>query len=196
MKKYISLSLLTLATVNMMTFEALSKNYYLKFNNQGSKINFYVTSTLHNVTGEVKKFKGFINIDAEGTKVSKADGLLEITADSLFTNQSQRDTRMKSEVLSVLKFPIIRFKLNDVKITANKLDKDGSAYLKLIGSLTIRNTTKNVEIPAKVRVNNSGTFVDGNYTVNFKEYNVPDPSLPIIGKVQEEIPVTFSLKAY
>ncbi|MFN8576590.1 MAG: YceI family protein [Candidatus Sericytochromatia bacterium] len=176
--------------------EASAKSYYLKFNEKESKINFYVNSTLHNVTGEARKFKGFISIKGEGTDVEKADGLLEITADSLFTNQSQRDTRLKSEVLSVLKFPLIKFKVNNVKITSNKIEQDGTAFLKLLGPLTIRNTTKNVEIPVKVKMTPNSTIVEGKYIINFKEYNVPDPSLPIIGKVDENIPINFVIKAY
>ena len=178
--------------------ESQAKSYYLKFNEKQSKINFFVTTTLHNVTGDVKKFKGFISIKGEGTTVEKADGLLEITADSLFTNQSQRDSKLKTEVMNVLKFPLIKFKVNNAKITSNKIDSDGTLYLKLIGPLTIRNVTKNVEIPVKVKMatDKNSASVEGRYTVNFKEYNVPDPSIPIVGKVDENIDITFNIKAY
>ncbi len=100
------------------------------------------------------------------------------------------------KVLSVLTFPLIKFKVNNVKITSNKLDQDGTAYLKLIGPLTIRNTTKNIEIPVKIKMTSSSTIVEGKYNINFKDYEVPDPSLPIIGKIDENIPISFSIKAY
>lgn len=184
--------------LNISGLESQAKSYYLKFNEKQSKINFFVTSTFHNVSGNVKKFKGFINIKGDGTNVEKADGLLEITADSLFTNQSQRDSKLKNEVLSVLKFPLIKFKVTDAKITSNKINSDGTLYLRLIGPLTIRSVTKNVEIPVKVKMatDKTSASVEGRYTVNFKEYNVPDPSIPIVGKVNENIDITFNIKAY
>jgi len=192
LKKNIILS--TIFLLSMTNFEAQAKSYYLKFNEKQSKINFLVSTSLHDVNGDVKKFKGFISIKGEGTNVEKADGSLEITADSLFTNQSQRDSKLKSQVLSVLKFPIIKFKVNDAKITSNK---EETIYLKLIGPLTIRDVTKNVEIPVRVKLSkdNKSASVEGNYIINFKYYNVPDPSIPIVGKVNENINISFNLKA-
>lgn len=198
MKKILSTAILSLAILSTTAIESQAKNYYLKFNDKQSKINFFVNTSLHDVNGQVKKFKGYIDIRGEGTNVTKADGLLEITADSLFTNQSQRDSKLKNDVLSVLSFPLIKFKVNNAKITSNKMDEDGTLYIRLMGPLTIRDVTKNVEIPVKVKMSTdkSSATVEGRYTVNFKDYNVPDPSLPIVGKVNENIDISFNIKAY
>ena len=197
MRKIFTVSIISLFFIGMNSLESQAKSYYLKFNEKQSKINFFVSTSLHDANGEVKKFKGFIDIKGEGTTVEKASGLLEITANSLFTNQSQRDSRLKSTVLSVLDFPLIKFKVTDAKITSNKMDKDGTLYLRLIGPLTIRDVSKNVEIPVKVKMSadKKSASVEGNYTVNFKEYNVPDPSIPIVGKVDENINISFNIKA-
>lgn len=181
------------------SFPAQAKNYYLKFNEKQSYINFQVISTLHEVHGQVKKFKGYISVDtnADETSITKADGLLEITTDSLFTNQGQRDSRMKGDILSVSKYPFIKFKVNRA-VLATKPSSSGVMRVNLGGALTIRDVTKNVNIPVKVILSpdKSNTTVEGSYTVNFKEYNVPDPSIPLIGKVNEDINIDFNIKTY
>lgn len=197
MKKQIITTLLTFLTLSISS-EAYSKTYYMKFKDKDSSISFNVSSTLHNVDGQVNKFKGQITLkSSDDNEIDSADGFLEITADSLFTNQKQRDSKMKSDVLSILKFPLIKLKVNGAKLTANKIKQEGIVYLKLLGDLTIRDVTKSVEIPVKAKLSSdkSSAQVTGSYVVNFLEYNVPDPSLPIIGKVDPNINIKFNLSA-
>lgn len=197
MKKQIVTGLLTFLTLGVSS-EAYSKTYYMKFNNKESSINFYVSSTLHNVEGDVKKFKGQISIkSSDENEIDSAEGFLEISTDSFFTNQTQRDSKMKTDILSVLKYPLIKFKVTGAKVTGNKIKQDGTVFFKLLGNLTIRDVSKNVEIPvkAKLSADKESAQVTGSYTLNFKDYNVPDPSLPIIGKVDENINIKFNLNA-
>lgn len=178
---------------------ASAKNYYMKFNDKDSKIAFFVSTTLHDFHGEAQKFKGSINITADDdtNQVKKAEGSLEITSDSLFSKDKKRDDRLKNEVLSVKKYPLIKLKVNSVKVTSDKIKEDSTMGMNLIGTLTIFNTTKNVSIPLKVKLdkNKTSAKVDGTYTLNFKEYNIPDPSIPFLSKVNENVKITFDLKA-
>jgi len=200
MKKLLALALSGFLFGGALVQNAEAKNYYFKFNEKQSKIGFYFATTLHPVNGEVKKFKGFIDLttDEKEENAVKTSGLLEITAESLFTNQNQRDSRMRSEILSIKSFPLITFKVKEAKITGNNVEEDGSLYMRLIGDLTIRDVTKPVQIPVKIKLNKNkdSASVEGKYTVNFKDYNVPDPSLPIIGKVEENINIDFKIKTY
>lgn len=182
---------------SIITFSASAKSYYMKFNDKDSKMTFLVSTTLHDFTADVKKFKGNITINADDTnEVQKADGSLDITVDSFFSKDKKRDDRMKNEILSVSKYPLIKLKVNGAKVT-EKLKEDGSMQMKLLGTLTILGTTKNVSIPVKVKLdkNKTSAKVDGVYTVNFKDFNVPDPSIPVLNKVNENVNITFSLKA-
>lgn len=198
MKKFIIgafVSLFALTAYNL----AEAKGYYMKFNEKESKMNFFLSTNLHSVDGQVQKFKGSINIKAsDDDTIDSADGALDIMADSLFTNHNQRDGKMKTDVLGISKFPLIKFKVTGAKITGNKLAQENLLYMKLIGTLTIRDTTKNVEIPVKVKLstNRSSAQVEGKYNLSFKDYNVPDPSIPIIGQLNENISISFNLKAY
>lgn len=182
---------------SIITFSASAKSYYMKFNDKDSKMTFLVSTTLHDFTADVKKFKGNITINADDANdVQKAEGSLDITVDSFFSKDKKRDDRMKNEILSVSKYPLIKLKVNGAKVT-EKLKEDGSMQMKLLGTLTILGTTKNVSIPVKVKLdkNKTSAKVDGVYTVNFKDFNVPDPSIPVLNKVNENVNITFSLKA-
>ena len=182
---------------SIITFSASAKSYYMKFNDKDSKMTFLVSTTLHDFTADVKKFKGNITINADDSNdVQKAEGSLDITVDSFFSKDKKRDDRMKNEILSVSKYPLIKLKVNGAKVT-EKLKEDGSMQMKLLGTLTILGTTKNVSIPVKVKLdkNKTSAKVDGVYTVNFKDFNVPDPSIPVLNKVNENVNITFSLKA-
>lgn len=193
-KKLLSATLLSCIFVMPVS----AKSYYMKFNDKDSKIDFLVSTTLHDVHGEVKKFKGSISITADdNNQVKKSEGSLEITTDSLFSNDKKRDARLKGEVLNVSKYPLIKLKVNSVKVTSDKIKENSTLGMNLIGTLTILGTTKNVSIPVKVKLdkNKTSAKVDGTYSVNFKEYNVPDPSIPLLNKVNENVTITFDLKA-
>jgi polyisoprenoid-binding protein YceI len=199
MKKIIINSVLLGGMCLALANPADAKSYYYKFNEKGSTINFYVISTLHKPIGSVNKFKGYIDIKADDKdQIQKADGLLEIPAASLFTNQSMRDNRMHKETLDVAKYPLITFKVNNAKITNNTLKQNGMMNVTLIGPLTIHGVSRNAQIPVNVKLapDKETATVTGAYDVNFKDYGMPDPSIPLVGKVNENVKVTFNLKTY
>ena len=114
------------------------------------------------------------------------------------SKDSDRDTRMKSEILGTKKFPVIKFKINSAKITANNLKTGNTVDVVLMGPLIIRGVSKNIEVPAKVRLSpdRETALIEGSYSVNWKDYKLPDPSLPLIGKVSDLIGISFTLKTY
>lgn len=206
MKKVLLGSILILNLIGLTTISAEAKNYYYKFNEKASSMNFYVISTLHKPVGTVKKFKGNINIKVnDKEEIVNAAGMLDIYVNSMFTQDddpftkdSDRDSRMKSDILSAKNYPEIKFKVIDAKITSNNLKSNNTLELVLSGPLTIRGVSKNIEVPVKVRLSpdRNTALIEGSYGVNFRDFNLPDPSLPIIGKVNDIIAVKFSLKTY
>lgn len=197
MKKIFSSIVCSTLIIGFTASISQAKTYYMKFNEKDSKITFAVSTTLHDFVGEAKKFKGNINLTTEGDNITKASGIVEINANNLSSHQTQRDDKMQTQTFSASKYPLITFKVNKAK-TTSKLGADGVIYLKLGGVLRIRDAAKNIEIPVKVKLSPDKTSatVDGKYTVNFKDYNVPDPSLPIIGNVNENINISFNIKAH
>jgi len=90
------------------------------------------------VHGSFESFKGDVNFDEENPTNSYAN--LEIDVASVNTGIDQRDDHLRSpDFFDVEKFPIIYFKSK--KVVPNG-DNDG----RLIGDLTIRDVTKEVEL--------------------------------------------------
>jgi polyisoprenoid-binding protein YceI len=110
------------------------------------------------VTGRFKKFEG--NMQAE--KEDFSDAKINFTADanSIDTNNEQRDGHLKSDdFFNAEKYPALTF-------TSKELKKTGGNNYKLTGDLTIRNITKSVELDVEYE----GTAIDpwGNTKVGFE----------------------------
>lgn len=119
------------------------------------KVKHLVIST---VTGTFKKFDGSIVSESEDFSDAKINFTLDVS--SIDTNQEQRDGHLKSDdFFSADKFPQIVFNSTSFKKTS------GNEY-KLIGELTIKGTTKTVELTAEY--GGSATDFYGNLKAGFE----------------------------
>ena len=99
------------------------------------KVKHLVIST---VTGSFKKFDGTVEGDDDNFDGAAVNFSIEVN--SLDTNQPDRDGHLKSpDFFAADQYPVIAFK-------NGKLKKISGAAYKLTGSLTIRETTKVVEL--------------------------------------------------
>ncbi len=109
------------------------------------------------VRGRFTAFEGHIDFDAEDVAGSEVE--VSIDAASIDTGQGQRDEHLRSaDFFDVEKFPKLTF-----KSTAVRKDADGS--LRVIGDLTIRDVTREVEL--HVTETGRGTDPWGNDRVGF-----------------------------
>lgn len=118
------------------------------------KVKHLVIST---VTGFFKKFSG--SVESEGEDFNGATVHFSLDTTSIDTNQADRDAHLKSpDFFAAEQYPTIDFK-GKLKLVS------GSDY-KLAGKLTIRETTKEVELTAEY----GGTIVDpwGNTKAGFE----------------------------
>ncbi|MFA5667733.1 MAG: YceI family protein [Balneolaceae bacterium] len=105
-----------------------------------SEITFKVKHLMiSNVKGEFTKFDASIN----GEDFTKSTISVNIDASSISTNNEDRDTHLKSaDFFEVEKFPAIKFESTSFK----KVDDD---EYKLVGNLTIKDTTKEITLDAE-----------------------------------------------
>lgn len=128
------------------------------FDKSHSKIGFSVTHMLiTDVEGDFKEFDGKIESNGDTWENAK----IEFTADiaSIDTDNEKRDGHLKSDdFFNAEKFP----KLTFVGKSFKKVDDD---EYRLVGDLTIRDVTKEVEL----EVEHNGTIVDpwGNTKAGF-----------------------------
>lgn len=124
-----------------------------------SEITFKVKHLMiTNVTGSFTKFDATMESDKEDFSDAKISFSADI--DSISTHNEQRDTHLKSDdFFAAEKFPKLSF-------VSKSLVKEGEDEYKLTGDLTIRDTTKTVELDVEY----GGTMTDpwGNVKAGFE----------------------------
>ncbi|MEK7263070.1 MAG: YceI family protein [Bacteroidota bacterium] len=134
MKNFISLFAILFA-INFSS-NAFSQNWTL--DNTHSKIEFSVLHLLiSDATGNFKSFDGKFNV--KNDDFTDTDVEFTIDVNSINTDNENRDGHLKSDdFFNAEKYPTIKFKSKSFK-------KIGDKNFKLIGDLTIRDSTKTVE---------------------------------------------------
>lgn len=103
----------------------------------GFAVKHMVIST---VRGEFSDYDGKIFFDENDMTKSSVEGSIKVA--SITTNNEKRDNHLRSgDFFDAEKYPEIKFK-------SKKVTKKGSDYV-MIGDFTMRNVTKEVEIPFK-----------------------------------------------
>ena len=111
------------------------------FDKGHSLVGFRIRHFVSKVEGRFNKYEGTILIDRQNPAASKVE--LTIQADSIDTNNENRDKDLKSEnFFDVAKYPTITFK--STKVVA----KGNDAY-DVTGEFTMHGVTKTITVPVK-----------------------------------------------
>lgn len=152
-----------------------------------SRVEFFVKDNRGGFTGVVH------DVTATAAVKSADDGFAadveaRIDARTITTGVGIRDRQMRADFLETSKYPYITF-----RGTATPTGRPGglpfSGVLK--GRLTIKATTKDVEIPIRITALKDAYVVEGKVVVKMSDYNIPIPRFLIF--VAED-PVTITLK--
>ena len=145
------------------------------------------------VEGEFKTFDGTITSSKPDWTDLQAD--MKIDVGSITTENEMRDKHLKSdEFFNAEKYPTITFKSKDIK----KIDKN--KYI-LTGDLTIRDVTKNVELPlvyggtVKDPWGNTKAGFKATGKINRKDYNLKYNNAAATGEAVVSDDVEFWLDA-
>ena len=135
-----------------------------------SEVGFAVKHmVLSTVTGKFTDFSGEVNFDPDNLSDSKIKGVVKVV--SITTENERRDNHLKSaDFFDAENYPEIVFE-------STKISKKDDGYV-AAGNLTIRDVTREVEIPFKVSGpisdsrGNTRIALEGRTTINRQEYNV------------------------
>ena len=121
-----------------------------KFDPAHSQVKFNVTHmVVAEVTGYFKKFDGIVKTNGED--FTNADIEIAIETKSINTENERRDNHLRSDdFFNAEKYPEIKFKSRSLK-------KVEDNQYKMVGDLTIRDVTKEVELDVK----QGGFITDG-----------------------------------
>ncbi len=185
MKTFILIALFSIssfaATINHKVESyklALASEQYLKFIGSSTKLGFITTS----FDGYAKEYQTEYNIAKTGN-MSIVKGLqINISANSLDTDNSSRDEKLHQHCLNVATFKNIKASTQeDISLVEIK-DKEINLLL------TIKDIT--VVIPAiySIKIENNSYIISFTTAISIKNSKIPDPSIAI-AKVHDTIKI-------
>jgi polyisoprenoid-binding protein YceI len=187
------LSLVVIASAIFLASFAFADEY--KIDKSHSEVGFTVRHLmLSNVRGRFTDFAGTINYDPKD--LAKSSVKVTVKTLSIATDNTGRDADLhKSEFLDVEKFPEMTFE-------STKVEKRGMEYV-LIGNLTLKGVTKQVEIPFTFNgpINdpwgNQRIAAEGSTTINRRDFGVSYANKMQDGSavVGDQVKISLSVEA-
>jgi polyisoprenoid-binding protein YceI len=142
-------------------------------NDSASSVKFVIKNFGLTVNGRLSGLEGKINFDPADLKKSLFDVTVE--ASTINTGMNARDNHLKKkEYLDVEVYPKIHIISTDILPGS----KPGTYIAR--GKLTLKKTTKDIDIPFKVETLTSGGYkFIGGFTINRREFNVGSSSISL-----------------
>jgi polyisoprenoid-binding protein YceI len=153
-----------------------------------SSANFAVKHLMvSTVNGRFPSVEGTINYDPKDVTNSTVKAVIKTP--TITTDNETRDNDLKSaKYFDVAKYPEIKFE-------STKIEKRGDQYV-AIGNLTIKDVTKQVELPFTVNVAEMGgqkhLGADATLTINRMDYHVDWDKVP--GMVDKTVKITLNIE--
>lgn len=171
------------------------KNGSLALNNQNTKVHFVVDSTWVTVQGTSPEFTGSVSL-SDLLDYRTAHGVILFQVAAFDTGLGMRDSHLR-EVMAASQFPNVKFVLEklDQFCQATDLLKSRGCSGRVLGTLTIRDISKDIIIPANAEVINSAQSsvsvkITGNSPILWADYHVEDPS-NLFAKLDKTVDVFF-----
>ena len=152
MNKIFLATLLSLSTLLASEYQLdteQSKVYY-----EAKKKQFFVTYTINGINRDIS---GLIRTESDNYQ-----GELSIDASKFKTDSSMRDSNVAKD-LNAKAHPNISFKY---EIKSNKAR----------GTMSVNGVSKVLEFPVTIRDEAQALFIDGNITVQYKDFGIETPS--------------------
>ncbi|HWK31078.1 MAG TPA: YceI family protein [Terriglobales bacterium] len=162
MKKFAVLIAILVLSVSAFAADAL------QIDSAHSSINFHVRHMLiSNVPGSITGITGTINYDDRDVTKSSIEAIIKVS--TINTNNEGRDQDLRGpSFFDTDKYPEARF-------VSKSIEKRGDNYV-AIGDLTIKDVTKEIELPFELAKNNTpagpAIGVSASTTINRKDYHI------------------------
>jgi polyisoprenoid-binding protein YceI len=142
MKKIALLASVVAVSASLVAFTAKKLSGDWQLDQSHSSMSFIINHFGSPFMGKFNKFEGKLNFDPND--LSKANAEFTIDANSINTFNDQRDGHVKNaDFLDVAKYPTITFK-------SEKFSKKAENQYVVTGKLTIKETTKTLDLPLTV----------------------------------------------
>jgi len=136
------------------------------------------------VHGSFSGLKATIRFDEKDLPGSTVSASIDAKTVSTGIGLRNSDLRNKEEWLNTDKYPLISFK-------SSKIEKAPRDY-KAVGELTLKGTTRPVEIPFSFTASGSTGVFKGRFTINREDYKVGHPGGSVGSTISIELEVPVS----
>ncbi len=122
--------------------------------------------------GRTSSVTGSLKLD--GSTVTAVDVSVDMA--TITSDDARRDRQFNGRIMAVAQFPTATFRLA-TPIALGTVPPDGTTVRTTArGELTLRGTTKPIDVALEARRANGQIQVLGNYTVVFSDWGIPSPS--------------------
>jgi polyisoprenoid-binding protein YceI len=151
---------------------------------------FMVVGTTSNVSGTVS----FNRKDLSTASLSE----IRVNARTLKTDSNGRNTAIARFILQseTAENEYIVFKATELKGLPASVEYGQELSFDIVGDLTVKGTTKQVTFATKATLNDHDTLVgSATTTINYKDFNLTIPSVPMVASVEDEVKITLDFTA-
>lgn len=154
---------INLIAIVIVTLITSAFTFIASFNWQVKETEYSIKFTTKKAEGTIKGLRGTINFDESNIKQSNFD--ITVDVNTLNTGNGLKNKHAKGEkFLVAAKHPTIRF-------TSSEISKSGNTYISK-GKLTIKDVTKELEIPFSFESKENEAMFKGNFNISRKDYNL------------------------
>jgi polyisoprenoid-binding protein YceI len=169
-----------------LTLAAAASADSLKFNNTASKIEFVGKKKDGSHKGGFKKFSG--TMEVPGGDFTKAKVVVEIQAESIFTDNDKLTTHLKSpDFFDVRTNPTAKFTSNIIRPISGD---EGWTHL-INGELTLHGVTKPVSVPVRLQKTDTGLSLMGKFKIQRKDFGMTFGE----GMIENDVAVSLTIQA-
>ncbi|HWP46839.1 MAG TPA: YceI family protein [Candidatus Limnocylindrales bacterium] len=177
---------------------ASSKPAFYKILPGLSQVKFYGSSPFDKFTGTSTQIEGFLEGPIETITQAPSSNLkaeVRVEARSLNTGNDRRDKKMR-ETLEVEKYPLITFKLGQVRLIQKASDTGPDRY-KVEGMLGIHGVERPVTVEVESKREGNRVTISGKMPLDITDYQIDPPRVPVIVfvKMDKNVRVEFNLVA-
>lgn len=154
-----------------------------------SRVEFLVRDNRGGFSGTARDIEA-VAVVSEEDGTFAADVRVRVDARTITTGSGLRDGQMRRDFLVTDRFPHMSFQGTVVPVTA----VTGLSFRAVArGRLTIRDTTRDVEVPLRITALRDTYLVEGTFTIRMTEFGIPIPRF-LIFVADDPVEVTFKVR--
>lgn len=133
-----------------------------------------------------------LQIDSQNGGVAVGENQITVNIESLSTNESRRDNRIREEWLESSTYPLATFVTREIQNFPADIQKGENATFQLVGDLTIREVTQSTTFTTTAVLNGNTLSGSASTLIFMRDFGFEPPSLMGILAVTDGVTVTLN----